>query len=402
MTDNIKSIQPVFCSFCSKTRTEVKKLIVANEAGICNECIDLCSTILQKEKVEKIKVDQKNNHALNPVKIKKYLDQYIIGQTSAKIALSVGIVNHFKRIHFDETQEIEKSNIILFGPSGSGKTLLAKKIASYLDIPFVIADATTLTETGYVGEDVESLVSRLLAAADYNVDMCQQGIIFIDEIDKISKRNDSSSVRDVSGEGVQQALLKLIEGTTCKVEVSGSRKNAAQNTVEIDTTNILFIAAGAFADMDNIIKKRQSGTNSIGFSSVKTITNVDREDTLPDDFLKYGMIPEFIGRFPVIVHTNDLDLDALIKILTEPKNNLIHQMQFYFSIDELELVFSDEAINIIAEQALAANTGARALKRELESILRPYLFDSITLKSKGHTRIEITADTVRGGSPKFS
>ncbi len=402
MTDNIRAIQPVFCSFCNKTRNEVTKLIVANDAGICNECIDLCSTILQKEKIEKIKVEQKNNHALNPAKIKKYLDQYIIGQSSAKIALSVGIVNHFKRIYFDDSREIEKSNIILFGPTGSGKTLLAKKIASYLDIPFVIADATTLTESGYVGEDVETLVSRLLAAADYNVDMCQQGIIFIDEIDKISKKNDSSSVRDVSGEGVQQALLKLIEGTTCKVEVNGSRKNAVQNTVEIDTSNILFIAAGAFADMDNIIKKRQSGTNSIGFGSIQNTSKVDRAETLPEDFLKYGMIPEFIGRFPVIVHTSDLDLDALIKILKEPKNNLIHQMKFYFSIDELELVFSDEAIAIIAEHALVANTGARALKRELETILRPYLFDSIALKAKGHTRIEITADTVRGGLPKFS
>lgn len=402
MTDNIRAIQPVFCSFCNKTRNEVTKLIVANDAGICNECIDLCSTILQKEKIEKIKVEQKNNHALNPAKIKKYLDQYIIGQSSAKIALSVGIVNHFKRIYFDDSREIEKSNIILFGPTGSGKTLLAKKIASYLDIPFVIADATTLTESGYVGEDVETLVSRLLAAADYNVDMCQQGIIFIDEIDKISKKNDSSSVRDVSGEGVQQALLKLIEGTTCKVEVNGSRKNAVQNTVEIDTSNILFIAAGAFADMDNIIKKRQSGTNSIGFGSIQNTSKVDRAETLPEDFLKYGMIPEFIGRFPVIVHTSDLDLDALIKILKEPKNNLIHQMKFYFAIDELELVFSDEAIAIIAEHALVANTGARALKRELETILRPYLFDSIALKAKGHTRIEITADTVRGGLPKFS
>ena len=395
MVDFNKPHQAVYCNFCNKSRSEVTKLIVANDAGICDECIELCSTILNKEKNDDLKKEKKLNGVLDPVKVKRYLDAHIIGQDAAKITLSVAIVNHYKRIYFKPATEIEKSNILVFGPTGSGKTLLARKIANYLKVPFVIADATTLTEAGYVGEDVESLIGRLLAEADYDVERCEQGIVFIDEIDKIARKSESPTVRDVSGEGVQQALLKLVEGTKCKVKIGANRKNAVSDTVEVDTKNILFIAAGAFADIDKIISQRCNNKTSMGFTGVPGRVESNRTSFTQEDFIKFGMIPEFTGRFPIITHVDELTIDSMIRILVEPKNNLIKQMQFYFDIDNIDLTFTDGAIAAIAEQALAMKSGARALKGILENVLQPYLFDIEAIKKSGQKSIEITEEIIR-------
>lgn len=387
--------QPVFCNFCSKNRNEVNKLIVANDAGICDECIELCSNILSKEKNEELKKEKKLNGVLDPVKVKKYLDTHIVGQDAAKTTLSVAIVNHYKRIYFKPQAEVEKTNILIFGPTGTGKTLLARKIANYLKVPFVIADATTLTEAGYVGEDVESMIGRLLAEADYDVKLCEQGIVFIDEIDKIARKSETPTVRDVSGEGVQQALLKLVEGTKCKVPLGNQRKNSVGEGVEIDTKNILFIAAGAFTDLDKIIQSRSAGSNNIGFTASTEKSTVRRNSFKHEDFVKFGMIPEFTGRFPIITYVEDLDIDGLVRILLEPKNNLIKQMQFYFDIDNVELSFTDSAILAVAEEALKMQTGARALKGILETILQPYLFNIETIKKSTEKKVEITEDIVK-------
>lgn len=385
----------MYCNFCSKSRSEVTKLIVANDAGICDECIDLCANILSKEKNDDLKKEKKLNGVLDPVKVKRYLDAHIVGQDQAKVTLSVAIVNHYKRIYFKPTNEIEKSNILLFGPTGSGKTLLARKIANYLKVPFVIADATTLTEAGYVGEDVESLVGRLLAEAEYDVERCEQGIIFIDEVDKISRKSESPTMRDVSGEGVQQALLKLVEGTKCHVKIGASRKNVASDTVEVDTRNILFIAAGAFSELDRIINQRSSNTSKMGFTGIPGDVTTDRTQFRQEDFIKFGMIPEFTGRFPIVTYVNELGLDSMIRILVEPKNNLIKQMQFYFDIDNIDLEFTDGAVMAVAEQAMAMKSGARALKGILERVLQPYLFDIEAIKKSGQKSITITEEIIR-------
>jgi len=395
MADTLKVPHPVYCNFCSKSRNEVNKLIVANDAGICDECIELCANILNKEKNDDLKKEKKLNGVLDPVKVKRYLDSHIIGQDAAKITLSVAIVNHYKRIYFKPQNEVEKSNILIFGPTGSGKTMLARKIANYLKVPFVIADATTLTEAGYVGEDVESLIGRLLAEADYDVSRCEQGIVFIDEVDKIARRSESPLVRDVSGEGVQQALLKLVEGTKCHVKIGTNRKNVASDTVEVDTRDILFIAAGAFAELDKIIVQRNNSKSAMGFTGNPDKTEVDRGKFRQEDFIKFGMIPEFTGRFPVITHVEELDLDSMVRILVEPKNNLIKQMQFYFDIDNIELKFTDSAIVAIAEQALEMQSGARALKGILENVLQPYLFNIESIKKSGEKTIEITEEIIR-------
>jgi ATP-dependent Clp protease ATP-binding subunit ClpX len=395
MVDTLKVPHPVYCNFCSKSRNEVNKLIVANDAGICDECIELCANILNKEKNDDLKKEKKLNGVLDPVKVKRYLDSHIIGQDAAKITLSVAIVNHYKRIYFKPQNEVEKSNILIFGPTGSGKTMLARKIANYLKVPFVIADATTLTEAGYVGEDVESLIGRLLAEAEYDVGKCEQGIVFIDEVDKIARRSESPLVRDVSGEGVQQALLKLVEGTKCHVKIGSSRKNVASDTVEIDTKDILFIAAGAFAELDKIIVQRNNSKSAMGFTGNPDKKEVDRSTFRQEDFIKFGMIPEFTGRFPVITHVEELDLDSMVRILVEPKNNLIKQMQFYFDIDNIELKFTDTAIVAIAEQALEMQSGARALKGILENVLQPYLFNIESIKKSGEKTIEITEEIIR-------
>lgn len=391
MSDN--KVQPLHCNFCSKSRSEVDKLIVANDAGICNECITLCNNILNKETNEKIRGDKKIARILDPIKIKQHLDDYIVGQDAAKVALAVGVVNHYKRVFFTSDIELEKSNILLYGPTGSGKTLLAKTIARYLNVPFVIADATTLTEAGYVGEDVESVIGRLLSEADNDVERCQQGIVFLDEVDKISRKSESASLtRDVSGEGVQQALLKLVEGTKCRVSVNGGKKHPALDQVEIDTSKILFIAGGAFAELEKIVERRQKGTH-IGF--VSTVELADTTQAIPEDFVKFGMIPEFTGRFPISVSINELTVEDLVRILVEPKNNLIAQMKFYFESDGIELEFLPEAIASVAELAYNMQIGARGLKSILETVLMPYMYDIANLKADGIKQIQITEATVK-------
>jgi len=392
MAEVAKTSNQIVCNFCSRARAEVTKLIVANDVGICDECIDLCSSILNKEKNEDLKKEKKIGGVLDPVKVKHYLDHHVVGQDRAKTTLSVAVVNHYKRIYFKPQNEVEKSNVLLFGPTGSGKTLLARRIARYLKVPFVIADATTLTEAGYVGEDVESMIGRLLAAAEYDVERCEQGIVFIDEIDKIARKSENPNVKDISGQGVQQALLKLIEGTKCKVNIGNNKKNVMADTVEIDTKNILFIAAGAFIDLDRIISDRVNLGSRIGFGSSNTVTT-DRSKFVQEDFIKLGMIPEFTGRFPIVTYVNDLELDDMVRVLIEPKHNLIRQMQFYFEIDNITLSFTDDAVLAIAERALEMKTGARGLKSILEQILEPYLFNIESIKSK-YRGIEITRDTV--------
>lgn len=386
------------CNFCGKSRSEVDKLIVANDAGICNECIEFCADLLGKERVKNIQNDKKINKALDPERIRKFLDEHIIGQDHAKIALSVAVVNHYKRIFFQPSIEIEKSNLLIYGPTGSGKTLLAKTVARYLNVPFVIADATTLTQAGYVGDDVESVIGRLLSAADNDVELCQKGIVFIDEIDKIGRKGESASLhRDVGGEGVQQALLKLVEGTKCNVSVSSSKKHPSLDTVEVDTSNILFIAGGAFDGLETIVGDRQNHT-SIGFTASQKGANVDMSKLAPEDLMQYGMIPEFVGRFPITVGINDLSLDDLVRILLEPKNSLIQQMQWYFDTDDIALEFDDTAILAIAQTALDQDIGARGLKNVVEKVLMQSMYSLQALKRQGISKIRITNDTVANGT----
>ena len=316
------NVTPMECNFCGKGRAEVEKLIVANDAGICNECIDLCSSILDKERLDRIKSDRKIKFALDPVRIKQYLDTYIIGQEATKRAVAVAVVNHYKRVFFKPKIEIDKSNLLIHGPTGSGKTLIARTIARYLNVPFVIADATTLTQAGYVGEDVESVIGRLLSEADNDIERCEQGIVFIDEIDKIGRKSETATIhRDVGGEGVQQALLKLVEGTRCKVSVNGNKKHPSLETVEIDTSNILFVAGGAFDGLDKIVERR-SRHSAIGFTNSRDQPDLGAR-IIPQDFVKFGMIPEFVGRFPVMVGVEALTLEDMARVLLEPKNSLI-------------------------------------------------------------------------------
>jgi ATP-dependent Clp protease ATP-binding subunit ClpX len=371
MTDTI-----VHCSFCNKHKDSVGKLIVSHTVAICSECIELCNTLIRDHK----KSDKKSNtkkEIPDPRDIRDYLDQYVVGQTEAKIVLAVAIANHYKRInHPDHNSEIAKGNILMIGPTGTGKTLLARSVAKYLDVPFVVADATTLTEAGYVGDDVESLIARLYTAADNDVERCQRGIIFLDEVDKISRKSESSTVsKDVSGEGVQQALLKLIEGTKCKIIPPGSRKQATSDGIEIDTTNILFIAGGAFVGLENIVKNRLQGT-SMGFNAKLTSTvDVDLEDVSPDDLVRYGLIPEFVGRFSSYVSLHNLSKQQLISILTTVQHNFVSQYQWLFDQDGVKLEFDEASLDLIAERTLKTKTGARGLHSELERVLLPHMFD---------------------------
>ena len=381
------------CDFCGKARSEVEKLIVANDAAICDECIDLCHDILDRERIDKIKSDKKIGRMLNPVKVRQFMDQYVIGQTEAKRVLAVAVVNHYKRVNFKPKIELEKSNILMYGPSGSGKTLLAKTVARYLSVPFVVADATTLTQAGYVGEDVESLVGRLLSEADNDIELCQQGIVFIDEIDKIGRKSESSTIhRDVSGEGVQQALLKLVEGTKCRVTIDGKKKHPSMDTVEIDTSNILFIAGGAFDGLDKIIEHRRQGSG-IGFVNHPDPAS-QVQDAIPKDFMRYGMIPEFVGRFPVSVALERPSLETMVRILVEPKNSLLAQQQFYFTADGIDLEFEDAAVLAIAQRALDLGIGARGLKTVMENLMMPLMYEIPAMKKDGVKQLTITEDMI--------
>jgi ATP-dependent Clp protease ATP-binding subunit ClpX len=363
----------VHCSFCAKHKDQVVKLIVGNNAAICDACVDFCEALLKERKKTATNTTPKS--ALpDPQDIKEFLDRHVVGQDQAKKVLSVAIANHYKRIGKTTDIEIQKVNILMIGPTGTGKTLLARSAAQYLDVPFVVADATTLTEAGYVGDDVESLIGRLYAASNGDVQRCQRGIVFLDEVDKIARKSESATVtRDVSGEGVQQALLKLVEGTKCKVPVQGNRKSAAAETVEIDTTDILFIAGGAFVGLDSIVKTRVQGT-SMGFGASLTSPTLSVAVTA-DDIVRYGMIPEFVGRFGNHVQLQALTKPQLIDILTVVKNNFVSQYQWLFDQDGVSLEFDAESLDTIADRTLETKTGARGLQTELERVLLPHMFD---------------------------
>jgi len=380
------------CSFCQKHKDTVQKLIVSDAVAICNECVTLCQDLLQDHKVEK--PDERDSK--DPQAVKNFLDQYVIGQHRAKAVLAVAVINHYKRLkRTPDDPEISKANILMLGPTGSGKTLLARSVAKYLDVPFAIGDATSITEAGYVGDDVETLIARLYANANYDVAKTQQGIIFIDEIDKISRRSESASItRDVSGEGVQQALLKLVEGTICRVPPQSNRKHPGGEMLEIDTTNILFIAGGAFVGLESIISRRERGT-SIGFaSSIQHQTQFDLSKTIPDDLMKFGMIPEFVGRFPVQVTLDPLEVQDLLAILTEVKDNLVCQYQWLMAQDGIELAFDQAALEVIVDRAQLTGTGARALHSEMERAMMPHMYAARDYRRRDIKSITINIDSI--------
>lgn len=385
------------CDFCGKSKEDVEKLIVGDQAAICNDCIDLCSDILKDDKIKNFPADKKT---LNPALIKDYLDEFVIGQDDAKIALSVAVSQHFKRINNPSPDiKLEKTNVLLLGPTGCGKTMLARKIAEYLDLPFAICDATGITEAGYVGDDVESILMRLINEADGDVDKASRGIVYIDEIDKIAKKGESVSIsRDVSGEGVQQALLKMIEGSIMRIPSTGKRKHPGSDMQEVDTSKILFICGGAFVGLDKVIQQRMN-KKTIGFAA-EIGTNKDDiaiySYVTPKDIIQYGFIPEFIGRFGLLTNVDELDVEQLVRVLLEPKNSIIKQYQYMFELDGIDLQFEDSALSYIAEKAKELKTNARGLKNIIEKTLLPYQFDAVNLVERGLSKIVISKDTVAG------
>ena len=393
------------CNFCSKSRKDVTKMIVgASKTSICNECVRLCVEILEEDtvKARKEKLYSGDKNILNPVAIKEHLDQYVIGQDQAKTVLSVAVSNHYKRIIQPPIDfDLDKSNVLVLGATGAGKTLMARTIAKYLDVPFAIADATTLTESGYVGEDVENVVQKLYANAGGDIEKTQKGIIFIDEIDKICRKGENTSLtRDVSGEGVQQGLLKIVEGTECRVPPMGGRKHPDQQTIKIDTSDILFIVGGAFTELEKQIRSKQSGGMGFGTKLKDQDERNYLSEVQPEDLIKYGLIPEFVGRFSMLTNIDPLNEEQLVRILTEPKNAILKQTKYLFSLDDIDIEFTKDAKIAIAKKAKTLGTNARGLKNVVDSTVLAYQFDAAEMRQNGVNKIQFTGDVVdRGADP---